>query len=292
MKKILVPTDFSEHAAYALSYAVALANAIDASLYILHACWQFDERYTRYRHLIQEHNARALQEAKNKMTALKENITKAESLKIETCIFNGEVQETILYFSQREHIDLIVMGTKGSSGLSAIMGSVTAGIIQRSTIPVLVIPKEYRWNEPTKILFATKHFEEKQHILEPVVFFADLFNAKVSVAKFTDEDTAETADYIENAELLIGYMKKLKKNYNTLQIEAQHLSGSELEETLQQHISNDGVDMLAMVTYQRSLLERLFSPSSTKKMATYTKVPLMIIPFNDEFTTKNINNDN
>lgn len=128
--------------------------------------------------------------------------------------------------------------------------------------------------------------------MEPVILFAAMFNAKLSVTKFTDEDIAEAADYSENAELLFAYMEKLQHQYKTIQVEAKHLSGSELEETLQENIKNDAVDMLAMVTYQRSLLERLFHPSSTKKMALYTQVPLMIIPFNEIFIAKNNKSEN
>lgn len=96
------------------------------------------------------------------MKAIEESIAPAKNIKIETCIYIGEAEETILYFSEKEQIELIVMSTKGASGLAGIMGSVTTAIIQRSATPLLVIPKEHRWKNPTKILFATQHFEEKQ----------------------------------------------------------------------------------------------------------------------------------
>lgn len=60
---------------------------------------------------------------------------------VNTAIYEGHPGEAILDCADRENADLIVMGTKGKSGLlRPLIGSVASYVVSHSSVPVLVVP--------------------------------------------------------------------------------------------------------------------------------------------------------
>jgi nucleotide-binding universal stress UspA family protein len=61
-------------------------------------------------------------------------------LKTNALVDVKHVSESILNYSANEDVDLIVVGTKGRTGLERfLMGSVANGVIQHSHCPVLLV---------------------------------------------------------------------------------------------------------------------------------------------------------
>lgn len=56
-----------------------------------------------------------------------------------TFVQEGQPIRTILEFAQANNYDLIVIGSRGLSGVKEFLGSVSHGVVQRSRIPVLII---------------------------------------------------------------------------------------------------------------------------------------------------------
>lgn len=61
------------------------------------------------------------------------------------------------------------------------------------------------------------------------------------------------------------YEKFLKESYHENTLTAYSLSGLHFEESLQEFIDWNEVDMMVMVTYKRNLLDKILKPSMTKK---------------------------
>lgn len=54
---------------------------------------------------------------------------------------DGQVADAILAAAEREHADLIVMGTHGRKGLQRmLLGSVAEAVLRRARVPVVVVP--------------------------------------------------------------------------------------------------------------------------------------------------------
>lgn len=56
-----------------------------------------------------------------------------------TFVEEGQPVRTILTFAQENDYDLIVIGSRGLSGVKEFLGSVSHGVVQRSNIPVLIV---------------------------------------------------------------------------------------------------------------------------------------------------------
>ena len=279
MKKILVPTDFSSCAANALNFAVQTAKIHPVEITLLHVVDITDRFYSERLDLVRDELSTISEEAGKNLKQIKTSIAETESVDIHTFLREGTIEENILEMCEELEIDLVVMGTFGINGLKdRIWGSRTAGFTGKTKVPLMVVPYEYNWKVPEKLLFATSHFEEDKNVLQEITSLLDVFRAALDVVVFTDEDTADAAAFLEHGMNMAEYERKLKKQLNTQLLATTHLSGHEFEDTLQDYISNNNIDILAMITYQRSVWDRIFHPSVTRRMSYHTTIPLLVIP--------------
>ncbi len=276
MKKILVPTDFSANADKALNYAVSLAGFTNAEVHLLHAAQVTDSSATFPVNPQYAAFAGNNEEAVKKLAAAAENFP---GHKIHTHVYAGFVLESILKATTDLGADLVVMGTLGDSGIrEKLFGSITASVIGRSAVPVLAIPLMADWNDPKKILFAINEFDKDPAGIEILVQIADALGAEIDLAVFTDTDTADAADYIENAKGITAYERRLNDHFPGKDIKAERLYGSKFQDALDDHIEKNGIDIIAMVTHKRNLLEKLFRRSMTSKISYHTDIPLLAMP--------------
>ena len=280
MQKILVPTDFSTTAMKAASYAAEIAQKTGATIFLLHVIEPITDGLRQYYPLherLHEENANA---GLSELGTMQKSVTKIyPAIKIETELAKGTVINSILAFADEQQMDLIVMGTTGATGLKEIfMGSMAAATISRTKIPVLTVPAGYEMEQPDGILFATNKFEENKALLNPIVNLAKLFSATVHVAVFVDTDDAEAADYVYNTRQLNHYLGFLEKSFPDTDFRGELLEGSEFEDTIDKYDTKNEVDVIAMITYPKSFLEKVLRKSVTRKMAFHSTIPLLAIP--------------
>lgn len=283
MKRILIPTDFSPNAMKAVTYAAEIAKKNGAQIFLLHviepravSIGEIDiPLYSRY---VEELGNPGLKE----LETISETIAQFyPGIQVEKKVIEGGIVVSIDNYASENKIDLIVMGTRGVSGLKEMfIGSVAARTIQAVHVPVLAIPDQYIMADPDKILFATNHFERDTNLLHGIIDIATLFSMSIIISVFIDEDHAENNDYITETDHLTTYLKFLKETFPSVRFESQILAGDKFEDTIAKYEEEKGVDMIAMITYPKSFWERLMNISVTKKMAFHSKIPLLTIPVN------------
>ncbi|MEJ7831264.1 MAG: universal stress protein [Segetibacter sp.] len=280
MKKILVPTDFSDNALKAVNYAVAIAEKANAEIILLNVTLLLDTTFSSRKALIKEYNNTLVEGISEQFEELQQSIKETNTTaKITTKLYKGEVQDSILQCAADENADLIIMGTQGATGLKKILiGSTTAGIIGNTTVPVLAIPKEAKWKGLENILFATRQLEVDNKILTPVLKLAQLQAALIHVAVFTDTDDDDAGDYMEHGKLLNAYRQTLPVRYKDINFKTVQLEGEEFDETIEQYINDNQIDMMVMTTHKRSFWENVFNNSMTKEMSYHINIPLLAIP--------------
>ena len=142
MKRILLPTDFSEFSRYAMDYAVSFAAQYQARLYVLHvlvsphALVGYEAApFVSYERLFADMKRSADQAMSS---FIPEDVKK--DLQVETAIAQGTPFLEILKFAKEKDVDLIVIATHGRTGLKHVLfGSVAEKVVRKSPCPVLSI---------------------------------------------------------------------------------------------------------------------------------------------------------
>ncbi|MEM3642092.1 MAG: universal stress protein [Candidatus Bathyarchaeia archaeon] len=139
-KKILVATDGSKHAEKAVNYAIALAEAFGSELIILSVVERTQlERLEPYiKESMQEIKEKMETKAKQFVDEVEKN-AKNKNVKVTKYVLEGDPAELVCDQAERENVDLIVVGTRGSTGVQRVaVGSHAIRIIRWSKRPVLI----------------------------------------------------------------------------------------------------------------------------------------------------------
>jgi nucleotide-binding universal stress UspA family protein len=157
MKRILVPTDFSDASRIAIGHALEVADAVGAELLLLHvvdeemvASAQFigirevftmtiDPTGNAFSYEVphesdyQDYCA----EASCKLEAL---LPPIESDRLHTMVVVGKIADEIVRVANEEHANLIIMGIQGKKGWRRMhLDSISEKVVQRSPIPVMTL---------------------------------------------------------------------------------------------------------------------------------------------------------
>ena len=139
IKNILVPTDLSDHAAYALNYARELASTYQASLHLLNVLetsWASSVSFD-FSAMIAESLPEYQQAMQARLDAVGSEI---EGIDVSRAVETGSPHAAIVSYAKNNDIDLIVIATHGRTGLShALIGSVAEKVVQMAPCPVLTI---------------------------------------------------------------------------------------------------------------------------------------------------------
>ena len=144
VKQILVPVDFSDCSLFALRYAVNLARQVDASLILVHvASSLLTPPEMEFVHLdMAKFQAEVEKHASAKLAAIAQKEIPA-GVRASQLIRHGSPWEQITACSKEKKADLIVIGTRGYSGIKhALLGSTAEKVVRSAGCPVLVV-REY-----------------------------------------------------------------------------------------------------------------------------------------------------
>lgn len=131
-EKILVPTDFSPSAQEAVDYASRLAHACGARLIFLHV--EAVPDIPGADDDVADANLPVLEKR------LEEVTPHMRGMHYEHRLVTGHPSEAILRVADKEQVDLVVMGLKGQTDApDKPMGAVAEAVVQRATLPVLLI---------------------------------------------------------------------------------------------------------------------------------------------------------
>lgn len=137
IRTILIATDFSEHAEHAVEYAVFLARTFNARVHLLHA-------YRVQSDLVLPGDLweRVEKESSRKLADAARAIA-SRGVEVATHLSAHHPVRAICETAQETGADLVVMGTRGLSGLRhVLLGSVAEGTVRTAPCPVLTVRSE------------------------------------------------------------------------------------------------------------------------------------------------------
>ncbi|MDX1463327.1 MAG: universal stress protein, partial [Marinirhabdus sp.] len=214
MKKILIPTDFSENAFVALHYVTQLFAATPCEFTIVHS---FEKQVTNLTSRIDIGKTEAVVEdlyvaTENKCEEVKERIIAAqhnENHTFKTIATSLSLTRAVNKLIIKEEIDFVCMGSKGRTAAEDILlGSNTLGMIRSiKNAALLVVPKDMVYRKLENIAFATglkRSFSQNE--LQPLLFLSESNAASIKIIH-VQKSERKTEQQRENFNTLLHILK-------------------------------------------------------------------------------------
>jgi nucleotide-binding universal stress UspA family protein len=264
--KILCPTDFSSTSVAACRWAIKLLDSLGGgSLQLLH-CMNVVSRSAIFVKADDIFRERAEEDLKAMQQELSEL---SERVQIEAYVVNLDPKSFVPDYAERKGYDLIVMGTKGLTALKDMtVGSVTAHLMDRSSVPVLTIPAEAEFTGLRQIILGVDSHRVQPDTLEPLKALLASSKAQLVAVHTTPEDGLA----IDYDPFLNLPLEQIRYEFFTIP------QGDSIPASLTAFCQERGADLLAMVHRQRSWLERLLNNSVVKSNLFQIQTPLLILP--------------
>jgi nucleotide-binding universal stress UspA family protein len=195
--KILVPVDFSAHSKNAAAYAAKMAQKCNAEIILLNLVFLQAPPHAAE---LNQHNIEKVMKANAKkdcVQLMEELKTKNKKLLVSYEVINDfNLKEVIENYAVHNNIDLIIMGTKGATGLSKVLlGSNTAAVIGNSSIPVIAVPQHARFNGIKQIVYASDMLSIHKE-LTAVIPIVKKFKAHLQIVHVLQPDSKKSFDII------------------------------------------------------------------------------------------------
>jgi nucleotide-binding universal stress UspA family protein len=272
MKKILVPTDFSEKAENALKVAAQLAKKFNAEIYLLHLI----ELPADMVNPVGETRTNDLPEALFFMKLAKKRFDDLLSrpylkgLAVHDIVEINKAFDGILEASKKHDCDFIVMGSQGASGLKEMfIGSNTEKVVRTSEVPVLVVKNDHPTFDIKNFIFATNLETTGRKTLAKVVALAETFEAKLHLVYINTANEFLTT---------IDCDKKLKKymegtDFNNYEFHV--FNDDTVEEGILNFAKKVNADVMGIATHGRKGLSHFFNGSISEDLVNHANSPVI-----------------
>jgi nucleotide-binding universal stress UspA family protein len=264
MKIIIAPVDFSDASINAVSFAAELSKRSLARLVIVNVL-QSDEDEVK---------------AKKKLKSLESDLKNsiASDFDCESFIAHGNLVTALKKVIKVQHPDLIVMGTKGASGLKKLLiGSNTVKVISKTTVPVLVIPEVARFGNflkkgKNRVVLATDldslENEAALDILREITLL--IIEPKLRVLSVRPKNADLTSEKRKERDFLLSVFKPEIESERVTIFSDSVMGG--INFYLNQRKEDTG--LLAMIARDSG---HLIQKHYTREMASHTHLPLLVL---------------
>ncbi|MBC8768654.1 universal stress protein [Arenibacter sp. BSSL-BM3] len=272
MKHILVPVDFSKHSAYALEVAAGITRQQKADITVIHMIGISEA-------VIAEEEFLEYEEAKYFMGLAKQRFKSfldkpyLKGIVIHKIVQNYKVFSELNHVAKEQNIDLIVMGSHGSTGFNEIfIGSNAEKVVRTSDVPVLIIKQQNSDFRIKNILFGCSFSEDMVLAYRKVKSMAQKFSAKLKLVYINTpfEDFLSTP---EAEKRIADFMSKAQETNYKVEIYNDYT----VENGLLNFTKTEKFDLLALPTHGRKGLAHFLLGSIGEDIANHAKLPVMTL---------------
>ena len=266
MKKILVPTDFSKHAEYALKVAAQIAKKNNSEIALIHML----ELPTSGNDAVSSsHDIPELMLFKNAAINKLDEIANSDflqGLKVSKIIQFEMAFDGIVKSEKASNADLIVMGSHGASGFQEMfIGSNTEKVVRNADVPVLVIKKEDNNFNADNFVFASDFSDEIKKAFAKVVEFANNFNSHIHLVMINTPNSFKSTHVAQ--EIMDNFTSGFKINTFSTHI----YNDVNVEKGILHFAKSIKADLIGMSTHGRKGIAHFFNGSISEDLVNHAK---------------------
>ena len=277
MKRILVPTNFSTQAGWAIEVATYLTRRSNAELVLLHvveypATESFDAESegNDLEHDVQGALLRKLT-IRNRMylNELESNLS-AIGISVIKVIRKGNLLHAIKTVVFDYNIDLVVMGTTRRSKIEEVLDkSRTEQVVKFSQAPVLAVREKPSRNQFRNIVYATSLSSNGTALPEILTNAERLYGAKVHIATVNTPKLSRTANELEKE--MEGFARKYKLENYSINI----LNDKSEDAGIVRFAERIGADLIVIATHGRKELSHEIQGNIPQDLVNHSSIPVL-----------------
>lgn len=273
VNRMLVLTDFSDEAANAARYAIALAHQLEVEKITLYHSYESvavpATAFAPFRGDFTESPEDSLQ----KITELKHELQQwlPEYTEMDVRCEERNLVNAVVALSGQEHIGLVVMGISGKSSLERVLiGSNTISVATDSPAPLLIVPPVASFQPIKTVVFACdlKRVSESTPVLA-IKQFINTLGARLVILNVDRDGARFDPDAIQE-------MKHLHQLWDDQQPEYHYTDHEDMARGIMEFAGQQGAELVITVPKQYGFFESIFHRSVTKKLAYHTHLPLLL----------------
>lgn len=275
MKKFLVPTDFTQEAQTALKVAVDMAKTANGEVTLLNvvdapsgANFSAQGTGTSGNALDDIFTIKLIEKMKADLEEMVEPFGEDAPIKREMAL--GDVIEQINLRADKEGFDLVIMGTKGSTGMHEVMvGSNAEKVVRNSKIPVLTVKHDNANVDPKNIVFASDFSEDYSRVVPKLKDFQKQYDATLHLLFVNTPNKFELSS--QSHKRMKDFVKKYGlKNY-TLNV----YNHRDEEDGILSFAEENKMDLIAVATHSRKGLAHLLSGSIAEGIVNHSSTAVL-----------------
>jgi nucleotide-binding universal stress UspA family protein len=273
MKKLLVPTDFSDTSKNAALFAAQMAADLqDAKIILIHVSDKITGGSDGSPLTEDDDDRRII--LTQALGQLSDELLAVAKVPIEFVMEKGgSLVETLTRYVRHQAIDLVIMGITGATRLEQIfMGSNTLEMAKESACPVLIIPPDAKYRKIKNVVLASDFKDVDTSIpVAPLKATLDLFKPTLHIVNVDSEHYVELTDEYK------AERKKLETMLKNYAPEFYFIRQYDFFDAISQFADDKNIDLIVIVPRERSFLSGLFKTSHTKKLAYHSHIPIIAI---------------
>ena len=272
MRKLIVPTDFSDTSKNAARFAARMAVDIPGSELILFHSFDKVVAGTDGTPISSDPQARksismaALENVKSDLPLFTE-------INIRCIAEEGAFLSNLEMLIKEENADMVIMGINGATRLEQVMiGSSTLGAINQTLCPVMIIPPSAHYKKIRTVVYACdmKNVETSTPV-KNLRKMLKTFNPKLYVVN------VDTEHYVEITEEYQQEKAKMNELLSGFEPEYAFIRLFDFTDAINQFATDKNADVIITVPRKHSFLSTLFTTSHTKKLAYHSHLPVLAI---------------
>ncbi len=274
MKKILVPVDFSDVSQFGIEIAKKVAKTTEVELHLLHII-------TLPSHILLDNNGDLMEdgemdtsevktqklEAEIKMKAIVESLT---DFNIHTCICYGHVNEETVKYAKKNTMDLIVMGTHGSTGIKEyITGSHAEYVAMHATAPVFTVKCDRSEMQIKSLVFTNSFSHEVENFPSIIKTIQEAFHAELHLLRVNTPNSFMVDDEV------LANMKKFSDKYELVDLKYSVINDKEVESGIEKYCLYNNVDVISIGSRQRTGVNKLINGCVSADLVNHVFKPII-----------------
>jgi nucleotide-binding universal stress UspA family protein len=260
MKKILVASDFSTCAGNAMEYAMHMAKVLKIGVDVIHAIGSTEGVFNN------TYNALYIEDYyKNKRQALAEwaqlyaDRMELSDVPVHTAAEVGSVSSVITKYLSENEIELLIMGTMGGTNISGLFGSNTSTMVEKTKIPMLIVPLETKFSKNPVITLATDFASDFSS--EDISALNEILEAFGS-DRLTVLNVVDGPDWKKNE----SGEDKINKSIKTTRLDFVYIKESNPLEGIMNFVVSNQTDILCVVKRHHNIIYRIFNRSTVNQV--------------------------